>query len=101
MGLIPNYRITSCHVGLSRRLVTSACHVGSSHSAVSNKQTRGGTNIKLVPLDSAMHGAYITINLDTLPQPKVVSLHVASRRLVTSARRWWDSVLNKISVAYS
>ena len=72
------------HVGLSRRLVALACHVGLSHSAVSNKQTRGVTNIKLVPLDSAMHGAYITINLDTLPHPNV--FRYTSRRLVTSAR---------------
>ena len=47
----------------SRRLVMLACHVGSSRSALSkNKQTRGDTNIKLVPLNSPKHGAYITIN---------------------------------------
>ena len=56
------YAEISRHVGLSCRFVTLACHDGSSRSAVSNKfkQTRGGANIKLVPLDSIRHGACIT-----------------------------------------
>ena len=33
---------------------------------VPNKQTRGGASIKLVPLDSPNHGAYIQTNFGPL-----------------------------------
>ena len=115
VGLIPNYRVTSRQVGLSRRLVTLSCHVGSSRSVMSNKQTRGGANIKLVPLDSSMHGPYITINLDTLtPPPRFFATRRVKSACHVCSSRWRrdaivrykpmvvpDSVFNKIISAYS
>ena len=63
---------------------------------MSNKQTRRGASIKLVPMDNPRHGAYPPINCGLLPPPQGFSLRSVEHRFCLCKSNFRQCLKNKL-----